>query len=200
MKRCPQCEFIYEDDQSYCDMDGARLTHDSHPLPKLQALTAGEVPAKSSWRNRVVPIMAALILTSVLGLVYYVSISQSARRSTTVVVSPVAKTASDNVDASSASNASQKLSSETDAKINPQTTPAVDANTTTEARPSVGNDSKKPEEKSSTKPTEQKVKSKQQAQVSNRSSANAKPAEKQESKVRSALRKTGRFLKKKLSF
>ncbi len=28
MKRCPQCEFIYEDDQSLCDMDGVLLVFD----------------------------------------------------------------------------------------------------------------------------------------------------------------------------
>jgi hypothetical protein len=32
MKRCPQCEFLYEDDQSLCDMDGKELIHDSIPL------------------------------------------------------------------------------------------------------------------------------------------------------------------------
>jgi len=29
MKLCPQCEFIYEDDQKFCDMDGQELVHDS---------------------------------------------------------------------------------------------------------------------------------------------------------------------------
>jgi hypothetical protein len=28
MKLCPQCEFIYEDDQKFCDMDGQELVHD----------------------------------------------------------------------------------------------------------------------------------------------------------------------------
>jgi hypothetical protein len=30
MKRCPECEFLYEDDQRLCDMDGIALVHDSH--------------------------------------------------------------------------------------------------------------------------------------------------------------------------
>lgn len=34
MKRCPQCEFIYEDDQSCCDMDGNDLVFD-HPTPSV---------------------------------------------------------------------------------------------------------------------------------------------------------------------
>jgi hypothetical protein len=31
MKLCPQCEFIYEDDQRFCDMDGQELVHDPKP-------------------------------------------------------------------------------------------------------------------------------------------------------------------------
>src|SRR5215472_3313258 len=33
MKRCPQCEFIYEDDERRCDLDGTELVHDPRPLP-----------------------------------------------------------------------------------------------------------------------------------------------------------------------
>ena len=36
MKRCPQCEFIYEDDQSLCDMDGVLLVFDARNLPIIQ--------------------------------------------------------------------------------------------------------------------------------------------------------------------
>lgn len=32
MKRCPLCDFIYEDDQSVCDMDGIELVHDNGAL------------------------------------------------------------------------------------------------------------------------------------------------------------------------
>src|SRR6267142_1374798 len=32
MKLCPQCEFIYEDDQTLCDMDGRELVYDRSPL------------------------------------------------------------------------------------------------------------------------------------------------------------------------
>jgi hypothetical protein len=40
MKLCPQCEFIYEDDQTFCDMDGKVLVYDPRPLA-----FAGNVPA-----------------------------------------------------------------------------------------------------------------------------------------------------------
>lgn len=206
MKRCPQCEFIYEDDQSHCDMDGASLTHDSHPLPKLQALTTTrtETLNKSKWRTRVVPIIAALILTSVLGLVYYVSIRQSSRRSTAVAISPTAESPANNLEASPASTstgvASPESSGETDSNTTPETKATTEANTAREPSSAVQPDSKKPETKSSTKPTtiDRKPKTKPQAQNSTSPTASVKPVEKKDSKVRSVLRKTGRFLKKTL--
>ena len=74
MKRCPQCEFIYEDDQSLCDMDGVLLVFDARTLPNLHALaTVPAVVPKAHRRNRAVPVFATLILSLVLGMVYYVS-------------------------------------------------------------------------------------------------------------------------------
>jgi len=70
MKRCPQCEFIYEDEQSLCDMDGILLVFDSQQFPK--PVTS----SKSQGRNRTVPAAATLVLAVVLGLVYYVSTRQ----------------------------------------------------------------------------------------------------------------------------
>ena len=80
MKRCPQCEFIYEDDQSLCDMDGALLVLDSRNLPNMNALTT--VTTKTApKRNRAVPAFATLILALVLGMVYYVSTQRKAAQS-----------------------------------------------------------------------------------------------------------------------
>jgi hypothetical protein len=73
MKRCPKCEFIYEDDQSLCDMDGALLVLDSRNLPNLHALQTVRGLKTSPKRNRAVPAFATLILALVLGMVYYVS-------------------------------------------------------------------------------------------------------------------------------
>ena len=70
MKRCPQCEFIYEDDQSLCDMDGILLVFDSQKLPKQGK------SQKSQLRNRILTVFAVLVLTSVLSLVYYVATHQ----------------------------------------------------------------------------------------------------------------------------
>lgn len=80
MKRCPQCEFIYEDDQSLCDMDGALLVFDARKLPNLHALAPvdGPIVTKPHWRHRTFPAMAALILATVLSLVYLVSSQRGA--------------------------------------------------------------------------------------------------------------------------
>ena len=43
MKLCPQCEFIYEDEQSLCDMDGSVLVHTPNPV----ALEGNATPALS---------------------------------------------------------------------------------------------------------------------------------------------------------
>jgi hypothetical protein len=50
MKRCPQCEFIYEDDQSCCDMDGIDLVfaHSTHSQPSPKPA----VPAKRNSSRR----------------------------------------------------------------------------------------------------------------------------------------------------
>jgi len=70
MKRCPQCEFIYEDDQSLCDMDGILLVFDSQKLPKQGK------SQKSKLRNLILTVFAVLVLTSVLSFVYYVATHQ----------------------------------------------------------------------------------------------------------------------------
>jgi hypothetical protein len=202
MKRCPQCEFIYEDNQSHCDMDGTRLTHDSHQLPKLQALTArSESLNKPKWRSRIIPLIATVILASVLALVYYVSIRSSSRRSAAVAIPPTSDAPANSAGAAqppgSSTLAPPESTSEKDAQPNPEAKSANDPGTT---RGNASRDSKPPEAKPSPKPNviDRKAKAKQQAQTKAQPRASAKPAEKDESKVRSIWRKTGRFLKKTL--
>src|ERR1043166_151690 len=38
MKLCPQCEFIYEDEQSFCDMDGTGLVYNAAADPPISRL------------------------------------------------------------------------------------------------------------------------------------------------------------------
>ena len=172
MKRCPKCEFIYEDDQSLCDMDGVLLVFDSRKLPNLHAT----VPAQTPKRNRAVPAFATLILALVLGLVYYVSIQ---RRATQTSYTPPQATAADT------------------------SNPVSEVNPTPEAQPPAAEEPK-PETPKSTGPAAAAAAPppvKKVAAKPTPAPAKAKVDEKKEdSKVNSLLKKTGRILKKPFKF
>lgn len=65
MKRCPQCEFIYEDEQTTCDMDGAMLAFD-----KNSAVVDGP---RSRAKSFAVPAVVGIALAAVLVLAFYSS-------------------------------------------------------------------------------------------------------------------------------
>lgn len=65
MKRCPQCEFIYEDEQTTCDMDGAMLAFD-----KNSAAVDGP---RSRAKSFAVPAVVGTGLAVVLVLAFYTS-------------------------------------------------------------------------------------------------------------------------------
>jgi hypothetical protein len=75
MKRCPQCEFIYEDDQGLCDMDGTQLLYDSGPAAfAADASMPSEVtPARPHWRALAFAAIIVFALGAVLCVVYYAS-------------------------------------------------------------------------------------------------------------------------------
>lgn len=62
MKLCPQCDFIYEDDQSVCDMDGKELVSNpgrivteqafATPLSAMTVLVSDGSPMESAGRRR----------------------------------------------------------------------------------------------------------------------------------------------------
>jgi hypothetical protein len=70
MQRCPQCEFVYEDDERFCDMDGSALVHEalSLPLPPLAEVTgeAETAAAPRSWRNFAIPAIGGVLLAALL--------------------------------------------------------------------------------------------------------------------------------------
>lgn len=167
MKRCPQCEFIYEDDQSLCDMDGILLVFDSQNLPKQVTRS------KLQLRNRIVPAIAVLVLTTVFFLVYYVSTRQSVNRvgysPGSVSSTPATPSANETVESVPNTPAPEPAAAE------PAATPQPEA---------------KPKPAESTKaPIKPKSTSRQQRQTLNRSQDN-------DSKIGSLLKKTGRLLKK----
>ena len=176
MKRCPQCEFIYEDDQSLCDMDGVLLVFDSRTLPNTHALaTVPAVPDRSQpRRNRAVPVFASLVLALVLGMVYYVSTRRSAPAP--VSATTVSNPAPEVTEPAPATEPPPPVEEPT---LEPQ--PA----TVPEAKPAA---TQSPTKKSATKTT---------------ATSQPKPtseAKKEENKVGSILKKTGRILKKPFKF
>ena len=182
MKRCPQCEFIYEDDQSLCDMDGALLVLDARTLPHLHALATVEVPVatRAHWRHRTFPAMAALILATVLSLVYFVSTQRG--------VQSAAPGAGDSITTPSLNPPAPSD------PVPPQTTDLSGAAAmgTEEAKPA----EPKPEP---TKAPAQKASKKTSAKTPTTQNRTDEP-KKDENKVGSILKKTGRILKKPFKF
>jgi len=177
MKRCPQCEFIYEDDQSLCDMDGVLLVLDSRTLPNMNALTTVTTKAPPK-RNRAVPAFATLILALVLGMVYFVSMQRRASQtaSTPAVVESIANPAP----AESPVQVSAPAELEPQPPVDEPKTEAPKTTTTKAAAVPVKKVSAKASISSQTKP--------------------ATPEKKEDSKVGSILKKTGRILKKPFKF
>jgi hypothetical protein len=69
MKRCSECDFIYEDDQNRCDMDGHELVDE----PTLQSLPVNATttqPAKARTRRLVFAVVVAIIVGALLSVGY----------------------------------------------------------------------------------------------------------------------------------
>jgi len=175
MKRCPQCEFIYEDDQSLCDMDGVLLVFDSRKLPNLHAIAT--VPPKSSKRNRAVPAFATLILALVLGMVYYVSTRRTPISPPTTVTTAAAPAP----------------------LVNP--TPETKPSESTEAVVETPKEEEKPAVPKQSTVTPAKKPAAKAAVAPQAPQPKPSPMEKKDdSKVGSILKKTGRILKKPFKF
>lgn len=191
MKRCPQCAFIYEDDQSLCDMDGRELecVHEGSPSP--HAATAPP-PRATATRRRRLP--ALLIAGAIIGVAlptsYYITTSQSA----------AVQTDRAPVDAATTSVAAPQPETtpipETPAPV-PEPSPEPSA---TKAKPAAAASRKKvgaavpagePARKPSPPPSAER-----QAKATGTEGANGK----KESKLGAALKKTGRILKKPFGF
>ena len=188
MKRCPQCEFVYEDDQSLCDMDGILLVFDSQKLPKPD-LQASSVSPRPQARTRVFASLAALVLATVLYFVY--NVSTRLPQSLSTPYSPATSTTKQN-----ALPASEPASGATrDGAIEPHAPEhtIVSAEDTSdvvtpakEARSGSPREANPTSEKQKTKPVQ-------------KSHDTTQPKE-NDSKLESVLKKTGRILKKPFKF
>jgi hypothetical protein len=74
MQRCSQCDFIYEDDQRLCDMDGHELVSEPtiQSLQRIAANAAGRVPTPPKSRSGRPAILAAsaVLIGAVLSVGY----------------------------------------------------------------------------------------------------------------------------------
>jgi len=190
MKRCPQCEFIYEDYQSCCDMDGVGLVADSQlwsdngiaaiGVESLLASSGG-----SQWRSFALPAIGAVILGAVLFLVYYVSTHQTASQD---IHYSSAQVTGDSQSAASQSAPIPDLSRQ------PAPTSAIEAESTpspTEAIESPASDAKSSSAPSVT-PTTKREEKKRKHDRAIRNSTNSN----KDSKVGSFFKKAGNILKK----
>ena len=188
MKRCPQCQFIYEDDQSLCDMDGVLLVFDSRSLPNLHALAtvATPLPEKGPRRSRMVPAFATFLLMLAIASVYYVS---TVRNTAPPSFSPETIT-STTIEPPASVTAEQQApaSAEPPAAEAPVAVPANERNESREVQPT--------EAKSN--PAEVAVPTKKAAATK---VVPVKPEpKKDDSKVESILKKTGKLIKKPFKF
>ncbi len=63
MKRCPECQFLYENETLKCDMDGTPLRH-TVALPSLPGL------ARSIWDKWTIALLGAVILGTLFVILY----------------------------------------------------------------------------------------------------------------------------------
>ena len=181
MKRCPQCEFIYEDDQSLCDMDGVLLVLDTRNLPNLHALApVSGVARKAPKRHRAVPAFATLILVLVLGMVYFVTTQRKAATSFTpdTTTSTVIPAANPEPSTQPAEAIAPTAATETPSPEKEETKPVVSKPVTVT-------------------PTKKATTTKTASTTQTKASTEQK---KDENKVGSILKKTGRILKKPFKF
>ena len=85
MKLCPQCDFIYEDDQRFCDMDGKELVYGPAPVA-IEANVASPsdlLPKRASGRrsrNFAVAVVVGVVLTALVIAGYFARARQTRLR------------------------------------------------------------------------------------------------------------------------
>jgi hypothetical protein len=132
MKFCPQCDFIYENDQSLCDMDGAALVYDPKPFPP--AGNAAPSPAVISsansqwWRFTATAVVGVVLGTA---LLYQVSVHPTSPPSSSHSSAQVTNNSPEQVTGDSAA----PISDDSEAPSNLDLTQPVPLTPPIEARP-----------------------------------------------------------------
>lgn len=102
MRLCPQCDFIYEDDQAFCDMDGKELVHSPATVVVGQTVAPPtkltiSLESRSKSRRFRVPLVAGVGFAIVLSVIYIAQLqrSRSSRAGHSSIQSSVLPTARD---------------------------------------------------------------------------------------------------------
>ena len=183
MKRCSQCEFVYEDEQGVCDMDGSELVYEPTSYPPANNATTTS-PVKFRSRSFILTAAATLIMGSFLAVGFY-GVTTRSERPTSAVTPVASESTPPSVVAEPALTATPEEKSsdaDSDAKVNagnPDAKSRPASTTSASAKPGAG--SRPTATPKSTKP------------------ATAQP-KKEDSKVGGLLKKTGRILKKPFKF
>ena len=201
MKKCPMCEFIYEDEQSLCDMDGIVLIAASEPStdPKVTTSDPAGVPAKSirpGRRRSAVQVVAAVILGAVLFLVYLVTTNRARIDTSDHSATQVA------ADAPSVDSTARAPLTEPAASSSADT-PVPSGSTESIKGDEAGSPNIKSPDPSSSKTEASKAKTESPKRKSQRENQNAgkpkvgeKTTSEKDSRVGSFLKKAGNILKK----
>src|SRR5436853_5465093 len=75
MRRCPVCDFIYEDDERLCAMDGAGLVNHSGPLP-FEESTLRQSAAPTNSHRRGLTLIAAGIILAITPFLYFHNVAR----------------------------------------------------------------------------------------------------------------------------
>jgi len=72
MKRCPECTFLYEDEQDRCDWDGTdlRFTNFLPPIPIVPPQPVAKVRLKSIWGGFTIALLVVVLIGTVLVTLY----------------------------------------------------------------------------------------------------------------------------------
>jgi len=190
MKRCLQCEFIYEDDQKLCDMDGAELVFEAKQFPAAIESFSEQSTTTSSRSKFAVVLLAGLLIGAIGLTTFYVSTRRGNARLNPQSAGPalpspstddVIATPTPSVDISSTPARPGVSAARTPAPANSQTSVMSVAKPTQSARASIREAPQKP--------------------ITAAPKRKPSPASrKEESPVESFLKKTGRILKKPFKF
>src|SRR6266571_60971 len=192
MKHCPRCDFLYEDDQSLCDMDGARLVHDDRRLAQqpgfiIDPLNVVQPSKNSRW-------LVLLFAGIVIALVSFVAYLASSRVFNSSAQFPAVEASPPDVK----SKTSAPQSTPQPITAPPTETPRLNKPVASESISRANATSPVPAEATNrAKVSQARVVTERPGTRANLPPRKAdEPDQKTESKIGSFLKKTGRILKK----